>query len=304
MIVPETTGFGTIAGGFEVPVSIDKMIGNSSEAGAVAQSGGLYQNPEMTAYVDRIGQKIVTKTDRPSYGYKFGIVQDPAINAFALPNGSIYVTLGLLRNLRSDAQLAHVLGHEIGHVDERHGIKQMGLAMGVTGVLALASSLLAGRVDQGLMDTAAAVVQGLSISGYSREHEDVADEKGQEFAANAGWDPSGMVDVMEVFTALEGVDAKKDIVARYFRSHPFASDRLRYARRRVAELPKGELGTDTYQQFLTSLMEMSERDAALSPVDVEVPGLSKLASDPLFIPAVILLGGGLTVLFLVLLLRR
>ncbi|PYQ59288.1 MAG: peptidase M48, partial [Acidobacteria bacterium] len=114
---------------------------------------GVYPDPRLQEYVDRIGQKLAAGSERPDLAWTFRVVDDPVVNAFALPGGHVYVTRGLMTHLTSEAQLAAVLGHEIGHVTARHSVTQMSKQrLAQIGVLAgaLISPTLAGVAAHGL----------------------------------------------------------------------------------------------------------------------------------------------------------
>ena len=85
---------------------------------------GLYDDPETQAYVEALGRRIAAASERPNLPWTFRVIDDPAVNAFALPGGYVYVTRGILTHLGSEAELATVMGHEAGHVTARHGVNQ------------------------------------------------------------------------------------------------------------------------------------------------------------------------------------
>ena len=103
----------------------DELAIGKAGYGAVLEEYGLYDDPALQAYVNTIGQKVAHVSHLPNLEWHFTIVDDPAINAFAMPGGYIYITRGILPYLNSEAQLAGVLGHEIGHVTHRHTAEQM-----------------------------------------------------------------------------------------------------------------------------------------------------------------------------------
>ena len=107
-------------------------MGKAADQEAIA-AYGLYPDPKDQAYVDRLGKSLAAQSERPDLPWSFKVVDDPTVNAFALPGGYIYVTRGIMAHLRSEAELVAVLGHEIGHVTGRHSASQMSkqqLAMG------------------------------------------------------------------------------------------------------------------------------------------------------------------------------
>ena len=235
----------------KLPDSVERAIGQLSEKSAVDQSKGAYPDPEATAYVNAIGQKLAKNSNRPNFGYKFGIVNDPAPNAFALPNGSIYATMGLLQHLKNESQLANVLGHEVSHVTQHHTAKQIQLNAG-TGILGtLASAILAGAVGKEESKAIRDLTLGVIQNGYSRDNEAEADERGQALAANSGWSPRGMVETMTYFQSLQ--KEKPGAVEALMRSHPDPGDRVNVATARLSQLPEGDVGADRYQAFLARL---------------------------------------------------
>jgi predicted Zn-dependent protease len=154
---------------------------------------GLYKNKKIQDYVNGIGQKLLVSIDDPEFTYHFYVLEDPMLNAFALPGGYIYVTTGMLAYIDSEAALAGIVGHEIGHVIGHHGIKQMKKKMGDSLLVfaGLAGSLATG---QSASSTAAWVVATSQISqmkqlGYGRDLELQADELGMIYSYDAGYDP-------------------------------------------------------------------------------------------------------------------
>lgn len=242
--------------GFPIPGAVEKYIGNSSEPDAVAQSGGLFDDARANGYVNAVGQKLVALSERPGYGFQFGIVTDPNPNAFALPNGHIYITLGLLRLLRNEAQLANVLGHEVGHVTKSHSVNQIAFNMGAIGVAGLVTRMAnqlagGGAISKDDRETGKGLMAGVLANGYSRENEREADDVGQNLASKAGWDPSGMMDVMAVFKSLE--KEKPQGIERLMTTHPLPGERITAAVERAQKLPAGEIAADRYAQFLMSI---------------------------------------------------
>jgi len=154
---------------------------------------GLYKNKKIQDYVNDIGQKLLKSIDDPEFIYHFYVLEDPMLNAFALPGGYIYVTTGMLAYIDSEAALAGIIGHEIGHVIGHHGIKQMKKKMGDS-LLVFAG--LAGSVatGQSTNSSVAWVVATSQISqmkqlGYGRDLELQADELGMIYSYEAGYDP-------------------------------------------------------------------------------------------------------------------
>ena len=160
---------------------------------------GLYPDARVQAYVERLGRGLAAKSERPELPWSFKVVDDPAVNAFALPGGYIYVTRGIMAHLRSEAELVAVLGHEIGHVTGRHSASQMSkqqLAMGALMVgMAVKPELqrFGGLAQQAL---------GLLFMKFGRDDENQADELGLRYMTREAYDPREM---LEVFGVLDGV---------------------------------------------------------------------------------------------------
>jgi predicted Zn-dependent protease len=262
-----------LSGDSDIIGVVEKSIGNMSERATVEELGGLLGNPKATSYVDSIGQKLASHTGRKDFGFKFDIIKNSIPNAFALPNGSIFVTDGLLRMLRSEAQLANVLGHEVAHVTRHHTIDQIktnaAARFGVGAFSRLFSRILSGNTSAEDRKAANSLTFDLVTKGYSRKSESEADEVGQRIAARAGWDPRGMVDVMSIFAALEK-DKRASGIEAYLRSHPNPEDRMKEAERRLSGLPRGKVGAIEYTNFLENVLGTPVSEAKLSPFEAAV----------------------------------
>jgi predicted Zn-dependent protease len=171
---------------------------------------GVYENAALQAYVNEVGQRLAKLSHRQGLQWKFTVVDSPDINAFALPGGYIYITRGLMAYLDSEAELAGVLGHEIGHVTARHGAQQATQEQ-TAGIGVLAATILGSVVESrygvsGIADIAGkvggAVAQGVILS-HSREHELQADQLGAEYLNRANYDPDVMINVIKVLKLQE-----------------------------------------------------------------------------------------------------
>ena len=161
---------------------------------SVAQSfGGLYDDMELQKYINNVGQRLVKVCDRNYLEYHFQIIDSPILNAFALPGGYVFITRGLLAELDNEAQLAAVLGHEIGHVCARHSAIQLSEALG-TQLLTLAA-MAAGPNAREMAPVTASLFQTMML-GYSRDKEFQADALGLTYMYRAGYDPMEMSDFL------------------------------------------------------------------------------------------------------------
>jgi predicted Zn-dependent protease len=160
---------------------------------------GLYPDTKVQAYVERLGKGLAAKSERPDLPWSFKVVDDPTVNAFALPGGYIYVTRGIMAHLRSEAGLVAVLGHEIGHVTGRHSASQMSKQ-----TLAMGGLVLGMAVKPELQQFAGLAQQslGLLFLKFGRDDENQADELGLRYMTRQAYDPKEM---LEVFGVLDGV---------------------------------------------------------------------------------------------------
>jgi predicted Zn-dependent protease len=153
---------------------------------AVAAEYGLYGDAALQAYVETVGQKVAKASHLPDLEWHFVLLDDPTVNAFAMPGGYVYVTRGILAHLNSEAQLAGVLGHEVGHVTHRHTAERIsqqqlyGLGLGLASAFSETVRRYGDVAEQAL---------GLLFLKYSRDDETEADELGVEYATGAGYDP-------------------------------------------------------------------------------------------------------------------
>ncbi|MEO1479341.1 MAG: M48 family metalloprotease [Bacteroidota bacterium] len=211
-----------------------RMSGHETQA--IQRTGLLYQDPEVTAYVQALGERMVPAQPGPAT-YEFHVLLDPEVNAFAFPDGTIYVHLGLLSLLESEAQLAHVLAHEVVHVEARHSVKQYDnqqSVVGTTQVLSLAAAIgfgSMGTAAAGLFNVASQLSLGLTasiaVSGYSREAEREADVRAIGRIAAEGYDPCASA---ETFTLLLREYDDPDAVASFvYASHPRLKERQAYS---------------------------------------------------------------------------
>ena len=191
------------------------------------QYGGLHPDQQAAARVKEIGNQLVAKTKAGSTPYKFDfhlLADENTINAFALPGGQIFITAGLLKNLQTEGQLAGVLGHEIGHVVARHSAEQIAksqLTQGLTGAAAIAvydpdrPSTAAGAA-------AAAMVGKLMTMKFGRDDELESDRLAVRFTAKAGYDPTAMIQVMQILEGASGGSRGPE----FFQTHPNPANRI------------------------------------------------------------------------------
>ena len=221
------------------------------------------KDAELQAYVNQVGQRLAKLSHRPHLRWHFTVVDSPEVNAFAVPGGYVYITRGIMAYLNSEAELAGVLAHEMGHVTARHGVRQQSRATAVGLGAILGSILVPGLNNQG----GATLLQGMAqawTAGYGREHELESDRLGAQYIARAGYKPSAMIDLVGVLKNQELFDAqlaKKEgrEPRRYhgtFATHPSNDERLkqvvREANRYAVKNPRA--GENVYLQKLSGVV--------------------------------------------------
>ncbi|OLB61613.1 MAG: hypothetical protein AUI11_09005 [Acidobacteria bacterium 13_2_20CM_2_66_4] len=196
---------------------------------------GVYGDRALQQYVSDIGLRLAQLSERPNLPWHFTIVDVAAINAFALPGGYIYITRGILPFLQDEAQLAGVLGHEIGHVTARHASQQYSRSTGAQLGLILGSIFVpATRPFAQLGES------GLSLLmlKYSRDDEAQADGLGVKYVARAGWDPDGIPQMLTTLGRIEEASDNKG-VPNWLQTHPAAEDRVQRVQAAVREAEQG-----------------------------------------------------------------
>ena len=214
----------------------------------VMQSMSIVEDKDLIAYVDEVGQRLAAVSDRPDLTFRSTIIDSPEINAFALPGGYVYINRGLLAYLNSEAELAAVLGHEIGHITARHAVQQQSrgslakVASGVGGIVA-AVATGSGYIGSQIMDVGSLWAQA-GLSGFGREHELEADTLGAEYLLRAGYNPQAVITVVTVLKNQEDFNTKvanqQPSYHGLFATHPRNDTRLQQAISSVGALPANQ----------------------------------------------------------------
>lgn len=217
---------------------------------------GRYEDEALQAYVQNVGERVAAVSHRTDLVYRFTVLDSPVINAFALPGGYLYITRGLMAYLNSEAELAAVLGHEIGHVTARHGVRQQSAAQAANLGYTLGALLLPGLRNAGAQNIFN-MLGGALLSGYGREHELESDRLGAEYLAKSGYDPQAMIEVIGVlkdqatFAEAEAKKQGQDYQGYHglFASHPDNDTRLQEVVRaadKYLSTTGGEVGEQAY----------------------------------------------------------
>jgi predicted Zn-dependent protease len=200
------------------------------------QFGGLDPNTELQARVDRVGERLVSRSaaGKSPYRFEFHVLDDPeTINAFALPGGQVFITEGLLRRLKTEGQLAGVLGHEITHVVARHGaehIAKQQLTQGLTGAAVLATYDPNDPSSRGSAAVAAMIGQLVNMR-FGRQDELESDRLGVRFSGEAGYDPRSMIALMKILEE----SAQGNRPPEFFSTHPNPENRIQRIEEAIRE---------------------------------------------------------------------
>ncbi|HEV7366787.1 MAG TPA: M48 family metallopeptidase [Gemmatimonadales bacterium] len=205
------------------------------------QYGGEDPDPQLQARVKQVGERLLAKSaaSQTPYQFQFHVLNDPeTINAFALPGGQVFITEGLLRRLKTDGQLAGVLGHEMGHVVARHGaehIAKQQLTQGLTGAAVLATYDPNNPSSRNSAAVAAMIGQLVSMR-FGRQDELEADRLGVRLGSEAGYDPRSMIALMKILEE----SSQGNRPPEFFSTHPNPENRIQRIEAAIRELyPNG-----------------------------------------------------------------
>lgn len=225
----------------------EQELGREQHPKILAEFGGAYEDPATQTYVTGIGNALVARSEFPGVPFTFTVLDSPVVNAFALPGGYVYITRGLMALANSEAELAGVVGHEIGHVTARHGAQQHGRSVLVGLGAGILGAVIGDRGVAQVLNTGG----GLILRGYSREQEFEADSLGLRYMTQAGYDPGAMASFLEHLRAKSKLDSQllgsgsDPDEHSLLSTHPRTIDRVQEAR--TAALGAGPLGGRTEQ---------------------------------------------------------
>lgn len=195
-------------------------IGQESHPEVLAEFGSV-EDQALQEYFSRIGLEMAKISHRPDLPWKFTVLDSPVVNAFAVPGGYIYLTRGILAYMNNEAELAGVMGHEIGHVTARHSVTQisqqelLGLGLGLGSVFSSRFRQVSSLAEMGL---------GVLMLKYSRDYERQSDQLGIQYMAQAGYDPAQMSRLFQVFEGLR--EDQGAAIPNWLSSHPGPPDRI------------------------------------------------------------------------------
>jgi beta-barrel assembly-enhancing protease len=226
-------------------------------------------NPEVERYIDRIGQRILSAMGPQPFDYRFFVIQESQLNAFAVPGGSIFFFTGLIEKAKTSSEIAGVLGHEIVHVKGRHMARQSGLD--AISLLSLVGAFLLARTGSGAQ-AAGAVGQAIAATrqiAYSRQLEMEADTLGVRYMAAAGFDPKGSIGFLKILDqerALNPID-----IPAYMMTHPITQERIANTELVIRSLGKTDIraeGPDPLKKIQIIIrIDRRDADAVLAEYD-------------------------------------
>ncbi|HEX6644537.1 MAG TPA: M48 family metalloprotease [Gemmatimonadales bacterium] len=207
---------------------------------------GLYDNNGVQAYVSRLGMQLAAESERPGIPWQFHVIDDAAVNAFALPGGPVFITRGILTHMNSEAELASVLGHEIGHITARHSVRQMSqaqlanLGLGIGSIFSSTVARASGIASAGL---------SLLFLKYGRDAEKQSDELGFKYMVREGYDPREMASMFETLQRASGGGEGR--LPEWLSTHPNPENREVAVRQRIDSLNRDVSGmTVDREEFL------------------------------------------------------
>ncbi|QOJ34536.1 MAG: M48 family metalloprotease [Nitrospira sp.] len=236
-------GAGNVVGSL-LPIGYEEesSIGQAMALQVVARYGGVVDQPELVRYVNLVARAVANTSDRPDIPYRVAILNHDSINAFAAPAGYIFVTRGLLRQIRDEAELAAVLGHEIAHVSEKHILDVIQRSKRLAGVTeaGLAYATNNPAAFKGVIDGA---VKKLLDEGLDQDKETDADRVGEVFATRVGYDAEAYIGLLSRLRDLKGDDQA------FFKTHPNFSARIEAVRETIRNKRLAATGLVLQERF-------------------------------------------------------
>lgn len=240
-------------------LSQEAQLGAEAKGQLVAEMGGEMSRAEIRSYVTQVGTRLLGPAIErdPQMGslqWEFTVLDSDVINAFALPGGKVFMSRGLMQKMTNEAQLAAVLGHEIGHVTARHGNERVSRTVSAQFGLEVAASILSGSESGQLIAQVASQGAGLWLMSYDRRQESESDALGADYMVAVGYDPMGAVQVMEILAEASGGQSPPEILS----THPDPKRRANDLRNRIAEKYPHTQGNSAYtlreQEFRTNVL--------------------------------------------------
>ena len=237
-----------------VPTSMESQIGQEAYLSQQEAEGGqLVGQDEVNEYVKTVGQKLVAVSDRPNLSFEFVVLNNPVPNAWTLPGGKIAINSGLLKELKSEAELAAVLSHEIVHAAARHGVQSIERNVAMQAAVAGVNAAMEEHEYHDAAVAGASLGATLLHFKYSRKAEFEADKYGMKYMSKAGYDVGAAVELQKMFLRLsEGKES--GWLEGLLASHPASQERIQANEKTAGKLPKGGLiGDKEYKAVMKKL---------------------------------------------------
>jgi predicted Zn-dependent protease len=237
-----------------VSVSQEIEIGREENAQVRKQMAQL-RDPQVNAYITRIGKRLAAAAPGAKYPYSFTVANYREINAFALPGGPVWMNRGVLQAAGDESQVAGVLAHEIAHIAQRHAADQMTKAVVAKWSLGMLGAMLGNAGGAGAAQVAGALVTDGVFLKFSRDDEKEADQVGLQIMRKAGWDPRGMTGLFEVLRR----EGKRDpgAVEVFFSTHPSPEDRIAQLNAATARSRGGIRDTPQFQAVKSHILRLA-----------------------------------------------
>lgn len=213
-------------------VTEEVRFGREVAARVIARYG-LYENSKLTKYVNLVGYVIAQTTNRPELEFRFAILKTDEINAYAAPGGYVFITRGALLKMQDESELAGVIAHEMGHIVEKHVVKELKIKRADESAAAGLAAMIGGGSQSARAAFSQAVDKALDIlfkDGYKREDETQADKDAVLFCALSGYEPSGLVKYFERLNAQKGKNTEV-----LDKTHPSYVDRIALLKRTIVQ---------------------------------------------------------------------
>ncbi len=259
--------------------SLEKEIALGKQlASEVERQAKIINDPVIAEYVNRVGQNLVRNSDA-KVPFTIKVIDSEDVNAFALPGGFFFVNSGLIMKADTEAELAGVMAHEIGHVAARHGTKQA--TRGEIAQLGMIPLIFMGGWTGYGIYQAASVLVPIGFLRFSQHMESEADLLGLEYMYKAGYDPTAFVDFFEKIETLE--KRKPGTVSKFFSTHPPTDDRIRAAQKNIQEYLKAKpeyvVTTSEFNDVKARLVAMHNKRKVDNPADANRPTLRRAAGS-------------------------
>ncbi|MFO7985129.1 MAG: M48 family metalloprotease [Desulfatiglandaceae bacterium] len=230
----------------DIDYESERTIGESLALEGFRRYGMPVDNPELQQYVNLVGVAVARNSQRPSIPYVFVVVDSPLQNAFSCPGGIIFISQGLLTTIQDEAQLACILAHEVAHVGHKHALKSIKRARFFKGVGKITSATMAGEKGKQFESMIGDLQNILFDKGLDQNMEFEADMSGMKTAYRTGYDPRGMLQVLQ---RLRDIEAQSRKQGSWFSTHPPLTERIKKCETQLNQYPDAAQLTHERDRF-------------------------------------------------------